>query len=52
MKEDLNEVESYEPPSVVVYGDLADLTAGNSTGAFLDQDFPTGTPFGDLTFSD
>ena len=41
----------YEKPSVVDYGDLVELTAGTSTGNFLDADFPAGTFRGDLTFS-
>lgn len=41
----------YEPPKLTVYGDVRKITAGNSTGAFTDASFPTGTAFSDLTFS-
>lgn len=41
----------YEKPSVVDYGDVAELTAAQADGAALDADFPAGTPEGDLTFS-
>ena len=42
---------AYEAPRVVDYGTLTDVTAANTTGEFLDADFPAGTPKGDLTFS-
>ncbi len=42
---------SYETPSIADYGDLVELTAGQADGDFLDADFPSGTPRGDLTFS-
>lgn len=41
----------YETPLVVDYGSLAELTAGNADGNFLDRSFPVGTPKRDLTFS-
>jgi hypothetical protein len=41
----------YEPPSVVDYGTLQEVTAGNATGVHLDRAFPAGTPKDDLTFS-
>ncbi len=41
----------YVKPEVADYGDLTELTEGLKTGAALDKDFPSGTPFGDLTFS-
>lgn len=44
-------IDDYEAPEVRVVGSVADITQGESTGANLDQDFPTGTPFSDLTFS-
>jgi hypothetical protein len=44
-------VESYEPPQVVDYGDLVELTAGGSNGGCLDADFAAGTKSNALTFS-
>ena len=41
----------YEQPSIADYGDLVELTAQSTDGDFLDADFPSGTPRGDLTFS-
>jgi hypothetical protein len=41
----------YEPPTVVDYGDLRELVAGQVNGSLLDRDFPAGTPKTDLTFS-
>ena len=41
----------YEAPQIVDFGDLVELTAGNTSGTRLDADFPAGTVFGDLTFS-
>jgi hypothetical protein len=42
---------TFEMPTVVDYGDLTELTAGQSSGNFLDQSFPVNTPFSQLTFS-
>lgn len=42
---------AYEAPAVTVVGQLHSLTLGGSTGNVLDNTFPAGTPFGDLTFS-
>ena len=41
----------YAVPKIVDYGDLADLTAGQSDGEFTDALFPILTPKKDLTFS-
>jgi hypothetical protein len=41
----------YDPPSVVEYGSLEEVTAGSAEGLCLDQTFPTGTHRDDLTFS-
>jgi hypothetical protein len=41
----------YETPTVVDYGTLVQLTAGQQDGDFTDRDFPTNTPKKDLTFS-
>lgn len=43
---------TYEPPELTDYGTLEDLTAAQTNGQFTDRDFPSGTPRGDLTFSD
>jgi hypothetical protein len=41
----------YQKPTVSDVGSVVDRTLGESTGSKLDANFPTGTPFGDLTFS-
>lgn len=41
----------YVSPTVEVIGSFEEVTQGNATGSSLDADFPTGTPFDDLTFS-
>jgi hypothetical protein len=41
----------YTTPTVVDYGDLAELTAQLSTGGHTDAQFPQNTPFNQLTFS-
>jgi hypothetical protein len=41
----------YEPPVLVDFGDLFELTAGHRDGDHLDADFPAGTSRGDLGFS-
>ncbi len=43
--------EAYEPPDVVDYGDLTELTAGQSNGHVLDSDFHAGADFRHPTFS-
>jgi hypothetical protein len=40
----------YETPMIEDHGDLAELTAGSSTGEYLDKNFPVGTPKKDLSF--
>ncbi len=40
----------YETPRIEDHGDLAELTAGNSSGEYLDKTFPIGTPKKDLSF--
>ena len=42
---------SYETPSIVDYGHLVELTAGNDDGDFTDANFPINTPRDDITFS-
>ena len=41
----------YIKPEIVDYGDLAELTAGTSSGNYLDANFAAGTERGALTFS-
>ncbi|WP_240484590.1 lasso RiPP family leader peptide-containing protein [Brevundimonas nasdae] len=41
----------YEAPAMTSLGSFETLTQGASRGSALDATFPTGTPFGDLTFS-
>lgn len=43
--------KAYVRPTLQVQGKLEAVTHGSSTGSRLDNTFPTGTPFGDLTFS-
>jgi hypothetical protein len=42
---------TYIAPKLTELGTVRELTLGESGGNVLDADFPTGTPFGDLTFS-
>jgi hypothetical protein len=46
-----DKLKQYEAPKIEDHGDLAELTAGKKQGGFTDADFPTNTPFNDLTFS-
>jgi hypothetical protein len=41
----------YEKPAISDYGDLTQLTAAHGAMNHLDATFPSGTPFGSLTFS-
>jgi hypothetical protein len=41
----------YQTPSIIDYGDLVDLTAGQQAGQFTDASFPANTPASQLTFS-
>ena len=41
----------YEVPTLTVVGTFESLTQGSAVGNQLDQTFPEGTPFGQLTFS-
>ena len=45
------ETVKYEAPQVTDYGNLAELTAGQTSGNVLDATFPAGTPKEELTFS-
>ena len=46
-----NEKKAYEAPKLIVHGNVAELTqSNNQPPKKLDADFPTGTPFEDLTF--
>ena len=42
---------TYETPEIADYGSLTELTAATGVINHLDADFPSGTLFGDLTFS-
>lgn len=44
-------MKSYTPPTFEELGSVRELTLGQSRGRRLDDDFPAGTLFGDLTFS-
>lgn len=41
----------YEAPRIEDHGDLAELTAGTSSGEFTDKAFPVHTPKKEITFS-
>jgi hypothetical protein len=43
--------QSYAAPQVIDYGDLVQLTAAASHGAYTDAAFSSHTPVADLTFS-
>ena len=43
--------KTYEVPKLEELGSFETMTKGQTTGSKLDQAFPDGTPFGDLTFS-
>jgi hypothetical protein len=50
VKDDKSTIE-YEAPQVVDFGDLVEMTAGQSDGDLTDSSFPVNTPKRDLTFS-
>lgn len=41
----------YKAPRLTKVGSLEEVTKGNARGSRLDATFPSGTNFGDLTFS-
>ena len=41
----------YQTPTVVDYGELTEVTAGQEDGNFTDMAFPQNTPKQDITFS-
>jgi hypothetical protein len=45
------QVATYEPPKVLDFGSLEEVTAGAATGNFLDRTFEVGTHVDDLTFT-
>lgn len=51
MEHEKPQVAGYEKPQIADYGDLTELTAGESAGTNLDATFPVGTPASDLKFS-
>jgi hypothetical protein len=46
----MEENTKYETPRIEDHGDLAELTAGGSSGEFTDKLFPENTPKSELTF--
>lgn len=51
MEQELHQIDEYESPTVVDYGDLVELTAAGTDGDCLDADFSAGSSRGKLTFS-
>lgn len=47
----MSQLKEYHAPSLTTYGDVEQITAGNSSGAFSDRAFPDNTPIQDFTFS-
>jgi hypothetical protein len=45
------EKRMYKSPTFLKYGKVEQITAGGASGSYLDQSFPVGTPFDDVTFS-
>lgn len=43
--------KTYTTPSVVVYGNVEEITQGTADGAFTDAVFPVKTPKDQITFS-
>lgn len=43
--------ETYEAPTLRAHGSLEARTQGGSVGTVLDQGFPAGTPFNEVTLS-
>lgn len=43
--------KEYRAPKLKVHGALETITQHAGSGSILDASFPSGTPFGDLTFS-
>lgn len=43
--------KAYEKPVLREQGSIEQITKGGRAGLSLDANFPSGTPFGDLTFS-
>ena len=41
----------YEAPRLTIVGSVAEVTREGQNGPTLDQSFPSGTPFNQLTFS-
>jgi hypothetical protein len=41
----------YKSPTFQKFGRVERITAGGASGSYLDQSFPVGTPFDDVTFS-
>jgi len=45
-------MREYETPDLIEVGTFENLTNAATSGSQLDNTFPAGTPFSDLTFSD
>jgi len=43
--------QPYKAPKISDVGTVVERTLAQGSGSQLDATFPTGTPFGDLTFS-
>lgn len=44
-------MRSYSTPTIERLASMRELTLGGRAGGYLDDGFPAGTAFGDLTFS-
>lgn len=47
----MEDLEKYEAPTVIVVGDLRELTLANATGTALDASFSVGTLLSHITLS-
>ncbi len=47
----MEKITDYVTPKIEDHGDLTELTAGKTTGSNLDDTFPVGTPFEDITLT-
>ena len=51
MKTNTPAKQPYNTPKISDVGTVVERTLGGTTGDFLDDTFPVGTPFSELTFS-
>jgi len=47
----MEEKKAYSQPTIIEYGDVAEITQASTVGRTTDATFPAGTPLTDLTFS-